>query len=100
MKGHVLHFSTFNQHNHLHKIRHVTLWPRNLKQTFPVLMSLKRRQWSHFSSLPYQVAAEEQAEDEDEYSRPKHNNVNIEGKVLEPYVWHPESMVLEIGTHG
>ena len=63
-------------------------------------MSLKRRQWSHFSSLPYQVAAEEQAEDEDEYSRPKHNNVNIEGKVLEPYVWHPESMVLEIGTHG
>lgn len=50
--------------------------------------------------LPYQVAAEEKAKDEDKDGRPKHHNVNIKGEVLEPYVWHPETVVLEIGAHG
>lgn len=44
--------------------------------------------------LPNQVAAEEQAEDEDENGRPKDNNVDIEGKVLKPYIRHPESVML------
>ena len=50
--------------------------------------------------LPYQVAAEEEAEDEDKDGRPKHHNVDIEGKVLEPYIWHPETVMWEIGAHG
>lgn len=50
--------------------------------------------------LPYQIAAEEEAEDEDKDGRPKHHNVDVKGKVLEPYVWHPETVVREIWAHG
>lgn len=50
--------------------------------------------------LPYQVTAEEKAEDEDKDGRPKHHNVDIKRKVLEPYIWHPETVVWEIGAHG
>lgn len=50
--------------------------------------------------LPYQVTAEEKAEDEDKDGRPKHHNVDIQRKVLEPYIWHPETVVRGIGAHG
>lgn len=52
------------------------------------------------TSLPYQVAAEEEAEDEDKDRCPKHHNVDIKREVLKPYIWHPETVVREIGAHG
>lgn len=50
--------------------------------------------------LPDQVAAEEEAEDEDKDGCPKDHNVDIKRKVLEPYIWHLETVVWEIGAHG
>lgn len=50
--------------------------------------------------LPYEVAAEQEAEDEHKDGCPKHHNVDVKGKVLEPYIWHPEAVVREIGAHG
>lgn len=43
---------------------------------------------------PNQIAAEEKAEDEDENGRPKDNNVDVQRKVLEPYIRHPETVML------
>lgn len=50
--------------------------------------------------IPYQVATEEKAEDEDKDGGPKHHNVDVERKVLKPDIRHPETVVLEIGAHG
>lgn len=51
-------------------------------------------------NLPYQVAAEEQAQDEDEYCSAEHHDVDVEGKVLESNIRHSEAIVLEIRAHG
>lgn len=50
--------------------------------------------------LPYQIAAEQKTEDEDEDRRPEHHNVDVEGEVLKSYVRHPETVVLGIRGHG
>ena len=50
--------------------------------------------------LPNQIAAEEKAEDEHKDGSPKHDNVDIEGEVLKPYIRHSETVVLEIQGHG
>ena len=50
--------------------------------------------------LPYQITAEEEAEDEHKDGSPKHHDIDIERKVLEPYIWHPETVVWEVRAHG
>lgn len=50
-------------------------------------------------ALLYQVAAEEQTENEDENGRPKHHDVDIQRKVLESYIRHPEAVVKRLGAH-
>lgn len=51
-------------------------------------------------SLPYQIAAEQKAEDEDEDGGSEHHYVDVEGEVLKSYIRHPETVVLEIQGHG
>lgn len=51
-------------------------------------------------SLPYQIAAEQKAEDEDEDRGSEHHDVDVEGEVLESYIRHPETVVPEIRGHG
>lgn len=43
--------------------------------------------------LPDKIAAEEEAKDEDENGGPKDDNVDVQRKVLEPYIRHPETMM-------
>lgn len=50
--------------------------------------------------LPYQIAAEQKAEDEDKDRRSEHHDVDVEGQVLKSYIRHPETVVLEIRGHG
>lgn len=50
--------------------------------------------------LPYQIAAEQKAEDEDEDRRSKHHDVDVKGQVLKSYIRHPETVVLETRGHG
>lgn len=50
--------------------------------------------------LPYEIAAEQKAEHEDEDRRSEHNDVDVEGEVLKSYIRHPETVVLEIRGHG
>lgn len=50
--------------------------------------------------LPYQIAAEQEAKDEDEDGGAEHHDVDVEGEVLKSYIRHSETVVMEIRGHG
>lgn len=50
--------------------------------------------------IPYQIAAEQKAEDEHEDGSSEDHDVDVEGEVLKSYIRHPEIVVLQTRGHG